>query len=94
MNDVVFILVAAVLGLAILVVLPLMFLTLLNYRGSRVVRCPETGERAEVGVDAIATALTSPFGGFSLAVKCCSLWPDRSNCRQGCLRSFDNAVRP
>jgi hypothetical protein len=94
MSDALFILTATVLGLVILVALPFAFLALLRHRSRHTVRCPETGNSAEIGLDAAATALLPPFEGFRLAVKCCSLWPERSECGQGCLRSVDDAILP
>lgn len=76
----------AVLAVAALYVLmPLVADTFRRYRNSRLLRCPETGGKAEVGIDASRAAFTSAFGRPLLRVKMCSLWPERAQCRQDCL---------
>jgi hypothetical protein len=80
------IVVAAVVGIGVLYVLvPLMADTFRRYRRSRVLRCPELGGQAEVGIDASRAAFTSAFGRPQLRVQACSLWPERASCRQDCL---------
>ncbi len=80
------ILVAAILTLALLYVLaPVVTDAFRRYRSSRLLRCPETGKEAEVGIDASKAALTSAFGPPVLRVKDCSLWPERKDCEQECL---------
>jgi hypothetical protein len=78
----------AILGVALLYVLmPLVVDTLRRYRSPSMFSCPETGGRAEVGIDASHAALTSAFGRPLLRVKSCSLWPERERCNQNCLTS-------
>jgi len=80
------IVVIAVLVVATLyVLLPVVADTFRRYRRSRVLRCPESGGKAEVGIDASRAAFTSAFGRPQFRVKACSLWPERAHCRQDCL---------
>ncbi len=80
------IVVTAVLCIALLYVLvPVVADFYRRYRGSRVLRCPETGQKVEVGIDASHVAITSAFGRPHLRVKSCSLWPEKERCAQDCL---------
>lgn len=80
------ILVAAILALGLLYVLvPVVADAFRRFRTRRMLRCPETGSEAEVGLDARKAALTSAFGRPLLRVKNCSLWPQREDCHQECL---------
>jgi hypothetical protein len=80
------IVVLAIFALALLYVLtPLVADTFRRFRSPRLLRCPETGGKAEVGIDASRAALTSAFGRPLLRVKSCSLWPEKEQCRQDCL---------
>ena len=76
----------AVVGIGVLyVLLPLIADTFRRFRGSRVLRCPETGGQADVGIDASRAAFTSAFGPPQLRAKTCSLWPEKEKCQQDCL---------
>lgn len=76
----------AILGVALLYVLmPLVADTFRRFRSPSMRSCPETGGKAEVGIDASHAAFTSAFGRPLLRVKSCSLWPERERCRQNCL---------
>lgn len=70
---------------ALYVLLPVVLGAFASYRGARRLRCPETDQNAEVGVDAVRAAWTSAFGSPRLTVKACSLWPKRSGCGRACL---------
>jgi hypothetical protein len=53
-----------------------------RHRYTKVVRCPETDQPAEILVD------TTPWYRFrkiTATIRHCSLWPKRKNCTQGCL---------
>jgi hypothetical protein len=77
----------AILALAGLYVLvPRIAYILSRYRKAWRLPCPETGARADVGIDASRAALTSAFGRPTLRAKGCSLWPERLNCPESCLR--------
>ena len=76
----------AVLAVALLYVLmPLVADTFRRFRSPRMLRCPETGGKAEVGIDASRAALTSAFGQPLLLARSCSLWPEKEQCKQDCL---------
>jgi hypothetical protein len=82
------IVVAAIIAVAVCyVLLPVVADTFRRFRTKKSLRCPETGTEAEVGIDAGRAALTSAFGRALLRVKNCSLWPERKECAQDCVRS-------
>jgi hypothetical protein len=70
---------------ALYVLMPLMADTFRRFRSPRMLSCPETGGKAEVGIDASRAALTSAFGQPLLRVKSCSLWPEKEQCKQECV---------
>ena len=67
------------------VLLPVAYDAFLRFRGTRAVRCPETGARAEVDLDARGAALTAMFRPPTPRVQSCSHWPEREGCQQGCV---------
>lgn len=80
------IVVVTVFGVAVLYVLmPVVADAFRRFRGSRVLTCPETGGKAEVGIDASRAAFTSAFGRPQLKAESCSLWPEKEKCAQDCL---------
>lgn len=81
-----FMLIASLIALSVLyVLLPEFVLTLFEYRGTRRLRCPETGTEAEVGLAAGRAALSRLFGTPRLQIATCSLWPVWSGCGRRCL---------
>ncbi len=79
-------LIVAIVAVGVLfVLLPLGAHTFARYRAARVLPCPETGQRAQVGIDAARAAFTSAFGSPRLRARACSLWPARRGCAQRCL---------
>lgn len=54
-------------------------------RHPRRLRCPVTERDTLVGVDAYGAGVAAAFGGSSLRVRGCSLWPENSGCGQECL---------
>ena len=68
------------------VLLPWMGHIFARYRAPRAVRCPETGTKAWVEVDALHAALTAACGAPRLRARECSLWADRGACAVSCLR--------
>lgn len=67
---------------------------ILNYRGMRLVTCPENGRPAAVAVDlgnAAVTALVDGRADVRLAL--CSRWPDRYPCDQACLSDVERDGR-
>ncbi len=84
--ETVWVLIAAVILIGFFYVLvPLVINTFQWYRRKRVLRCPDTGMRAEVDIDAKQAAFSSPFGKPLLRVKNCTLWPEKENCHMECL---------
>jgi hypothetical protein len=63
----------------------------LEFRGKRVVTCPETKAPAAVEVDATQAAFTAVLGEPELRLKDCSRWPERQNCGQECLKQIEAA---
>ncbi len=76
------------------VLLPVAYDAFLRFRGTRAVRCPETGARAEVDLDARGAALTALFAHPDPRVERCSEWPDREGCEQACLSQAAAAEAP
>lgn len=56
-----------------------------EFRGRRVIVCPDNREPAGVVVDARHAALTSILGAPELRLSSCSRWPERGGCGQPCL---------
>ncbi len=85
------------LGIAILVVVFGVFLfraipamqTYSLYRGTRLVKCPETHQTVAVGVAAGKAAATVLWGNPTLGLEQCSRWPERQNCGQECLQQIE-----
>jgi hypothetical protein len=65
--------------------MPLVADTFRRFRSRRMLSCPETGGKAEVGIDASRAAFTSAFGRPQLRAEDCSLWPEKKDCGQECL---------
>jgi hypothetical protein len=63
----------------------------LEYRGHRLVTCPENQRPAGVLVDAWHAAATAAGGDPMLRVTGCSRWPDHSGCGQECLAQVESA---
>jgi hypothetical protein len=63
----------------------------LDFRGARVITCPETKAPAGVEVDAKHAALTALFDEPELRLKDCSRWPERQDCGQECVRQIEAA---
>lgn len=77
---------AAIATLAVLyVLLPIIAETFLRFRRSKFLRCPETGNDAEVRIDAPRAAFTAGFGHPRLRVEECSRWPEQKGCGEECL---------
>lgn len=72
------------------VVIVVVALRMRRVAGVRVVRCPETGEKQAVVVDA-AHALTHAMRDDALTLKSCSRWPERADCDQPCLQQITEA---
>lgn len=61
-----------------------------RHRGSRIVRCPESGTAEEIELDAPYAAVTQASIGLPLLrVKRCSRWPRHERCDQECLSQVE-----
>ena len=81
------IVIAAILAVGLLyVLLPWVAHVFARYRRPRLVRCPETGTKAWVEIDAPHAALTAAIGAPQVRAKECSLWADRGACAEECLK--------
>jgi hypothetical protein len=67
------------------VLLPVAYDAWRRFRGTRPVRCPETGAPAEVDLDARGAAVAAMFRHPTPRVEHCSEWPGREGCQQGCV---------
>jgi hypothetical protein len=76
---------------ALYVVLPVVAEAYRRYRGAKRPVCPETGEPAEITLDARHAALTAALGRPHLHVESCSRWPESHGCDQRCTGSIDSA---
>jgi hypothetical protein len=64
--------------------------TWLRYRGTRIVRCPQTGGTAAIDLDArYAAASHASMGYPMLRVGTCSIWPRHQDCDQECLAQIE-----
>lgn len=62
-----------------------------QYRGIKVVACPETGRPAMIEVDSLHASLTSIVGRPDIRLETCSRWPMKNQCGQECLANLDVA---
>jgi hypothetical protein len=60
-----------------------------NFRGKRLVTCPETHKPEAVDVAAGEAALGAFFNEPTLRLNQCSRWPERQNCGQDCLQQIE-----
>jgi hypothetical protein len=61
----------------------------LNFRGKRLVTCPETHKVEAVDVAAGEAGLGAFFNEPTLRLKECSRWPERQDCGQDCLQQVE-----
>jgi hypothetical protein len=84
-------------SLAIITLVALFFIvrslvgTYFEFRGKRVVICPETKAPAGVEVDARHAAFSSLTGETQLRLQECTRWPERLHCGQECLKQIEAA---
>jgi hypothetical protein len=55
-----------------------------RYRYKRIVKCPESGQPAEILVDASPGTTRKPKKK-ALSIRNCSLWPSKKGCTEGCV---------
>ncbi len=60
-----------------------------EFRGRRMLACPETGEVVLVELAASAAAFETLVDEPELRVRNCSRWPMRCNCGQDCLKQVE-----
>ncbi len=63
----------------------------LNFRGERVITCPENSQPAAVTVDAFYAGLTAGVDAVALRLSTCSRWPERADCGRECLKEIEAA---
>lgn len=61
-----------------------------EFRGQRLVTCPETQKPEAVEVAAGEAGLGGFFNEPTLRLKECSRWPERKNCGQDCLQQIES----
>jgi hypothetical protein len=62
-----------------------------EYRGKRLVVCPETRQHVAVEVDAAHAAATAAAGDPELRLRSCTRWPERAGCDQDCVHQIERA---
>jgi len=62
-----------------------------EFRGTRVVVCPETRSHVAVELDAAHAAFTATDAEAELRLRSCALWPGRAGCDQDCVYQIANA---
>jgi hypothetical protein len=60
-----------------------------EYRGKRLITCPETHKSEAVDVAAGEAAVGAFLSEPTLRLKQCSRWPERQNCDQECLQQIE-----
>jgi len=60
-----------------------------NYRGKRLITCPETHKSEAVDVAAGEAAVGAFLAEPTLRLKECSRWPERKDCGQECLQQIE-----
>ena len=66
--------------------------TYVRYRGTRIVRCPQSGAAAEIDLDAVYAAVSRASSGYPmLRVAHCSRWPRHHDCDQECVGQIDRS---
>jgi hypothetical protein len=60
-----------------------------DFRGKRIVTCPETHKPVAVNVDAKQAALGAFLSEPTLRLNQCSRWPERQDCGQECLQQVE-----
>ena len=61
----------------------------LNFRGKRLVTCPETHKPAAVDIAAAEAAVGTFVNEPTLRLKECSRWPEHQDCGQDCLQQIE-----
>jgi hypothetical protein len=80
---------AVAIALAVFAVLSLRLY--FQFRGARVIRCPENLKLAVVEVNAGRLALSGLLGPRNLRLQNCTRWPEKAGCGQECLAQIASA---
>jgi hypothetical protein len=91
MNTAAYLIVIVLIATASLFGIRWLVTALSEYRGTKIVTCPETGRPAVVEVDAPHASMTSTVGLPDIRLENCSRWPLRAQCGQECLTDLDVA---
>lgn len=62
---------------------------ILRWRGTRLVRCPETRAPAAVDIDLKQAFVSGLLGAERLRLRDCSRWPERAGCGEDCLAQVE-----
>ncbi len=81
--------VIAALGIAIVLIAVMFLRYYLQYRGKRVVICPETRQPVGVEIDAPLASRTALLDDPRFVIASCTRWPEKSDCVQGCLAQIE-----
>ncbi len=63
-----------------------------NFRGKRVITCPDDQSPRTVELDAKHAALTAFGASPDLRLSSCSRWPEKQDCGQECLRQIESSA--
>ncbi len=63
----------------------------LQYRGTRVVTCPETERAAGVHVDLRRATQAALRGSTEIRLDSCTRWPEKQHCGQECLKQIQQS---
>jgi len=84
-----FVVVSLAVGLFIFRAIP-GFRAFFDYRGKRLITCPETHKVEAVDVDTKEAALGAFLSEPTLHLSRCSRWPERADCGQDCLQQIQS----
>lgn len=56
-----------------------------RYRHKQIIKCPESGQPAQILVEALPSATSRPRKK-PLSIRNCSLWPAKKDCTQSCIK--------
>lgn len=86
-----YIVVSAIILVALAVAAVMFVKRYVKYRGKRVITCPETNCHEAVELDASLAAMSSFFDQPELRLTSCTRWPERQDCAQQCIREIENS---
>jgi hypothetical protein len=84
-------LVAGLIAVALVLVVVRLGWNYFRLRGTRVVTCPETQQKAAVDIGALAAAAAGVVGAPRFHLTSCSHWPEKQGCGQACLGQIREA---